>query len=196
MTAVTTWMDESTKLFLGCVERLSDDDLRAATRLPGWSRAHVVAHVHHNAEALQRLLHWASTGERTPMYVGVEQRNAEIETSAGMEPAELRRRVQSSANDLAAAVDTLPEAAWSNEVQTAQGRTVPASEVLWMRTREVAVHAVDLDAGKTFADLPDELNTALAIDVVRKRGAGGEAAVLAEWLTGRSVETPVLGPWL
>jgi maleylpyruvate isomerase len=196
MTTTRTWLDDGTKLFLGCVERLSDDDFAASTRLPGWSRAHVVAHVHHNSEALQRLLHWARTGERTPMYAGVEQRNAEIETSAGMEPAELRRRVQKSADDLAAAIGGLPEAAWANEVQTAQGRTVPATEVIWMRTREVAVHAVDLDAGTTFADLPDDLNTALAVDVVRKRGAGGEAAVLAEWLTGRSVETPVLGPWL
>jgi len=191
-----TWMDEGTKLFLGCVERLSDDDFGASTRLPGWSRAHVVAHVHHNAEALQRLLHWARTGERTPMYAGVEQRNAEIETSAGTRPAELRERVQASADDLAAAIDGLPETAWANEVQTAQGRTVPATEVLWMRTREVAVHAVDLDAGTTFADLSDDLNTALALDVVRKRAAGGEAAVLAEWLTGRSVDVPVLGPWL
>ncbi len=191
-----TWMDEGTKLFLGCVERLSDDAFGASTRLPGWSRAHVVAHVHHNAEALQRLLHWARTGERTPMYAGVEQRNAEIETSAGMRPAELRERVQASAADLAAAIDGLPEAAWANEVQTAQGRTVPATEVIWMRTREVAVHAVDLDAGTTFADLSDDLNTALALDVVRKRAAGGEAAVLTEWLTGRSVNVPVLGPWL
>jgi maleylpyruvate isomerase len=191
-----TWMDEGTKLFLGCVDRLSDDDFGAPTRLPGWSRAHVVAHVHHNAEALQRLLHWARTGERTPMYAGVEQRNAEIEASAGMPPSDLRERVQASADDLAAAIDGLPEAAWAHEVQTAQGRTVPATEVIWMRTREVAVHAVDLDAGTTFADLSDDLNTALAVDVVRKRAAGGEAAVLAEWLTGRSVDVPVLGPWL
>ena len=190
------WMDDSTKLFLACVDRLTDDGFGASTRLPGWSRAHVVAHVHHNAEALQRLLHWARTGERTPMYAGIEQRNAEIETSAGREPAELRRRVRASADDLAVAIDDLPEAALANEVETAQGRTVPATEVLWMRTREVAVHAVDLDVGMTFADLPDDLNTALAVDVVRKRGAGGEAALLAQWLTGRSVDVPALGPWL
>lgn len=41
----------------------------------------------------------------------------------------------------------LPDANWTHEVRTAQGRTVPASETVWMRTREVWVHAVDLDNG-------------------------------------------------
>jgi maleylpyruvate isomerase len=65
-----------------------------------------------------------------------------------------------------------------------------------MRTREVAVHAVDLGTGIGFDDLPDELNTAVALDVVRKRSGNGEAAALAEWLTGRASQAPVLGPWL
>ncbi|MGH3386806.1 MAG: maleylpyruvate isomerase N-terminal domain-containing protein [Nocardioidaceae bacterium] len=195
---VTTreWMDLGTALFLGAVDRLRDEDFGTATALPGWTRAHVVAHAHYNAEALIRLLHWARTGERTPMYAGTGQRNAEIETGAQLPPAELRALVHSSADALTAAIDGLPEEAWSNEVVTAQGRTVPASEVVWMRTREVAVHAIDLANGVAFSDLPDELNTALIVDAVMKRSAGGQAAVLAEWLTERSTDPPSLGPWL
>ncbi len=30
-----------------------------------------------------------------------------------------------------------PDTAWAHEVKTAQGRTVPMSETLWMRSREV-----------------------------------------------------------
>jgi maleylpyruvate isomerase len=130
------------------------------------------------------------------MYEGAEQRNAEIESGAALPPAELRQRVHASADTLAAAIDGMPESAWAHEVVTAQGRTVPASEVVWMRTREVAVHAVDLDVGITFADLPENLSAALAADVITKRSAQGEAAVLAQWLTGRAPDAPVLGPWL
>ena len=52
------------------------------TALPGWTRKHLVAHLAGNAEALLRLLHWAGTGERTPMYTSPEQRNADIESLA------------------------------------------------------------------------------------------------------------------
>ena len=190
------WMDEGTKLFLTTVDGLGDEQFAAGSSLPGWTRAHVVAHVHFNAEALMRLLHWARTGERTPMYEGPQQRAAEIESGAALPVPELRRLVRESSGRLAAALDGMPDAAWRNEVLTAQGRTVPASEIVWMRTREVAVHAVDLAAGVGFADLPEDLNTSLASDVVAKRGKAGEAAALAAWLTGRTSEPPVLGPWL
>lgn len=194
---VRQWMDEGTARFLAAVDSLSDADFAASTGLPGWSRAHVVAHVHHNAQALLRLLHWARTGERTPMYASPEQRDAEIETTAALPAPRLRELVHASVGELAAAVDGLPGQAWDTEVVTAQGRTVPAREVLWMRTREVAVHAVDLEAGTGFGDLPDGLNAALVADAARKRStAGGEAAKLAAWLTGRTAEAPRLGPWL
>lgn len=190
------WMEHGTTLFLGTVDRLKDEEFGTATGLPGWSRAHVIAHVHHNAEALSRLLHWARTGERTPMYESAEQRRTEIETGATLPAGELRAMVRESADRLATAIRDLPEEAWNNEVVTAQGRVVPAREVIWMRTREVAVHAIDLDAGVGFTHLPDDLNAALVTDVISKRIAGGEVAVLAGWLTGRTSKAPALGPWL
>ncbi|MGH3354927.1 MAG: maleylpyruvate isomerase N-terminal domain-containing protein [Nocardioidaceae bacterium] len=189
-------MGLGTTVFLDTVDRLDDESLSGPSGLPGWTRAHVVAHVHHNAEALQRLLHWARTGEATPMYESAAARDAEIEHGAALPPAELRKHVHTSAGQLSTAVDTLPDKAWGNQVRTAQGRTVPASEVVWMRTREVAVHAVDLTAGVSFGDLPDDLNSALVKDAVDKRVGRGEAAVLAEWLTGRTAAAPLLGPWL
>jgi maleylpyruvate isomerase len=75
-------------------------------------------------------------------------------------------------------------------VRTAQGRTVPASEVPWMRSREVWVHAVDLDAGVAFADVPADVLAALVDDVFRmwdRRDQVPDVAVFAgdlEWGTG------------
>ena len=37
--------------------------------LEGWTRSHLIAHVAYNAIALCNLMHWANTGEETPMYV-------------------------------------------------------------------------------------------------------------------------------
>ena len=93
--------------------------------LPGWTRKHVVAHLAANAEALGRLLHWAKTGERTPMYSSTEQRNADIEAGATRPGTELAQWFRASAQALDDALDTMTRAAWSAEVMTAQGPRGP-----------------------------------------------------------------------
>jgi maleylpyruvate isomerase len=190
------WTDAGTKLFLATLDGLADADLDAPSLLPGWSRRHVVAHVHHNAEALGRLVSWAATGAESRMYAGPDQRAAEIEASAQLPAATLRALVVRSADDLARAFDALPAQSWAHEVVTAQGRTVFATEIPWLRAREVAVHAVDLNAGASFADLPDDLTAALVADAVDKQRAKGNLSDLAAWLTGRAGEAPPLGQWL
>ena len=189
------WTDLGTELFLGTVDRLTDDQLSAPTALRGWTRRHVIAHVHGNAEALRRLVGWAATGVENRMYAGPAQRDAEIRATAVLPADELRARVHRSSRVLAADMDALPEEAWHATVITAQGRTVPASEIAWMRAREVAVHAVDLGHDVGFADLPDDLNAALAADAVAGHASRGSPADLAAWLTGRSARAPALGPW-
>lgn len=212
------WMHRGTSLFLGVMARLDDAELASATALPGWSRSHVLAHVGFNARALQRLVRWAETGQHTPMYASPQQRAAEIAGGATWDAVRLRRFVADSAADLAADLDALDDVSWRAEVVTAQGRTVAAEEIPWMRTREVAVHAIDLDAGTTFADLPQDLCEALVDDVVTRRsnlrkdppvalcsttglawtlsGADarqpvvvtGDPGSLARWLTGRGAD--------
>ncbi len=82
----TPWLDELTATFLGTVDTLTDDEFTAPTALPGWTRAHVVAHVHFNALALRRLVSWARTGEETPMYASPSQRAEEIDRGAEETP--------------------------------------------------------------------------------------------------------------
>jgi maleylpyruvate isomerase len=190
------WAAEGTRLFLAAVDRLGDDEFATGTPLPGWTRAHVIAHVHHNALALGRLASWAATGTEQRMYASVEQRDAEIAESARLAPADLRAQVHASAEQLTAALDGLSPQAWRAEVITAQGRTVPATEIPWMRAREVCVHAVDLDTGVSFADLPPGFTAALVGEVAARRAAGDEGPALAAWLTGRAAEAPALGRWL
>lgn len=159
------WMREGTA-FLECqVAALTDEELRAPSALPGWTRAHVVGHVARNAEALTRLAGWARTGLETPMYADRAQRAAEIEASAELPASTLRVELTTTARALEAALAALTPAQWDAQVRSALGRAIPAAEVPWMRIREVWLHAVDLGAGAKPGDLPDGVLDLLLDDV-------------------------------
>ncbi len=162
---VLEWMREGEARFLDQINGLTDDELRADSALPEWSRAHVAAHVARNAEAISRLLSWARTGEEKSMYPDVESRNRDIETSVRQSPDALRGDVRATSAQVDADVVALPAAAWTARVRTFHGREVPASATLWMRAREVWLHLVDLDAGVSVESWPGELVDTLLDEV-------------------------------
>ena len=108
-----------------------------------------------------------------------------------------------AAAQLATALESLTADQWAREVRTAQRRAVPATEIPWLRAREVMVHAVDLGVGITFADLPTGFLEALVADISAKRGEimlpDAPLPDVAAWLAGRPhalLDAPELGPWL
>ena len=178
------------------LSRLSDADFDGPSLLAGWDRRHLIAHVGLNARALTRLVEWAATGVETPMYASATQRAEEIDFSATLPVQALRNLSDHAAIHLTVEWRDLPDEAWSREVRTAQGRTVPVSETVWMRTREVWIHAVDLDAGARFEDFPPELLDRILVDVTgswaRRREAEGLPRFVLE-ATDRATHTPA-GP--
>ena len=202
------WMDDGTAKLLADVAVLPDEVLAAPTALPGWNRRYLLSHVAANAEALRNLVHWASTGEERRMYASGEQRDAEIATGARLPAADLRAWIQSSADALAADLGSMPGQAWEAKVITAQGLTRSASEIPWMRVREVYIHAIDLDTGIQWTDLPAQFLAALLDDVTARRsskalsseGVGPALAVAATdtghtWeIAGAGVAIPVSAP--
>lgn len=148
------------------VNELMNDELDGPSLLPGWTRRHVIAHVGYNARALTRLVQWANTGVETPMYSSPEARNQEIAYGATLPARALRHLNDHAAVSLNVEWRDTPDEAWRHEVKTAQGRTVPATETIWMRNREVWLHAVDLDNGARFSDVPREVLTRLLGDIV------------------------------
>lgn len=216
------WMREGTKHFLGVVTSIKDSEFGNESRLPGWSKAHVIGHVARNAEALARLATWARTGVETPMYADREQRTAEIEESAGHLPQVLRTSLASTAELLDAALGRLHGSQWEATVRSALGRRIPAAEIPWMRIREVWLHAVDLEDDALLHEIPDGVIDLLLDDVCaalskkdgcpdvavasvdrpgkRRLGIGEPrtvvrrpAAELVGWLTGRTAQ-PGLPP--
>ena len=174
------WMHHGTARLLAEVARTARRGPDAPTALPGWSRAYLLSHIAANADALRNLVHWARTGEERRMYASTQARDADIAAGALLPPAEMRARVTSSAVELARPTWTrwIPRP-WDAKVITAQGLTRSANEIPWMRTREIYIHAIDLAAGTTFADLPPDFLAALLDDVtVRRSTVGGGPALL------------------
>lgn len=198
------WQETGTRLLLNAIDGL--DDERAGgwdeETLPGWTGRHLVAHLAANAEALSRLVTWAATGVETPMYASAEARAADIAEGSRRSPRELVGRLRRSVDALDAGMTGLTPAQWRAVVRTGQGRLVPATEIPWLRAREVYVHAVDLGTGTTFADMPDDFLATLADDIATQRGLAelpdGPLAEVVAWLAGRSskLSDPALGPWL
>ncbi|MBB1482621.1 maleylpyruvate isomerase family mycothiol-dependent enzyme [Tessaracoccus sp. MC1865] len=160
------WARVGTAYFARLLRSLRDADLAQPSLLPGWSRAHVVAHVGYNARALARLCEWAETGVETPMYSSPEARNHEIDRGATLPSRALRHLFDHSAVHLNVMWRDLADAAWERPVRTARGRQVPVTETAFMRAREVWVHAVDLDNGGSFLDFPTDFLEALLRDVI------------------------------
>ena len=184
------WTADGTRRLLADVAALPDEALAAPTALAGWTRRYLLAHLAANADALRNLVHWARTGEERRMYASNEQRDADIAAGSQLPAAKLRARIESSSEALAADLDSLPGQAWDAKVITAQGLTRSASEIPWMRVREVYVHAIDLRAGTRWTDLPAEFLTALLDDVTARRSSrgGGPALAVAATDTGHTWE--------
>jgi maleylpyruvate isomerase len=201
------WWAAGELIVAGHVYRLRDADLAADSGLPDWSRAHVVAHLARNADALVNLLTWARTGVETPMYPSRAARDAGIEETAALPPAELRRDYVAACDRLTKAIEAMPAEAWRAQVRNGQGAPVPASAVPWMRAKEVWVHGVDLRAGLTFADLPADFTAALiddVLDLFADRGQAPDLTIVATdvdrtWANGATrIRGPVaaIAAWL
>ncbi|MFC8534966.1 maleylpyruvate isomerase family mycothiol-dependent enzyme [Streptomyces sp. NPDC057249] len=183
---------EATDRLLGATGKLDDAALSEPSRLPGWSRGHVIAHLSRNADALANVL------RGLPMYADSETRDREIERDAPRPAAE-------QLADLAASADRFVAAAaepgdWSRTVTLRRDVTDSASRVPFRRRAEVELHHVDLGVGYELEDLPDEF-TAREIDFLVERFAGNPEVVATTltddtgraWTTGGGAEGGPVG---
>jgi maleylpyruvate isomerase len=170
------WVDDGQGRLEQAVAGITDAQVHEPVRLEGWTRGHVLCHLARNADALQNLLSWASTGAETPMYSSPEARADGIEAGAARSQVEQLADLTESGARLRAASNELPLPRRSFEVLSAQGRRITALEVPWMRNREVWLHHVDLEVGFTMDDVPTDVATELVKDV-------------AGWMTARVDDT-------
>ncbi|GIH99817.1 maleylpyruvate isomerase family mycothiol-dependent enzyme [Planobispora takensis] len=153
--ALQTELTASTGRLLATVAGLSDAAVAGPSRLPGWTRGHVITHLARNADSLVNLVEWARTGVETPQYPSPESRDAGIEAGAPRPVKEQLADLEESAERLAAAFRALPSEAWSAIVGGLRTAPHPAWYLPVRRLREVEIHHVDLDAGYGCSDWPE-----------------------------------------
>jgi maleylpyruvate isomerase len=172
-------LGESADRLLATADGLDDAQAAAASRLPGWTRGHVLTHLARNADGFRNLLAWARTGTETPMYASEEARDHAIEAGAGRSAAELAADVRASAAAFAGAAGDLPAGAWDAPVAR-RGVTFPARGILPRRLSELEIHHVDLGAGYGPGDWPaDFVQVTLARVADDFAGLPGMPAILA-----------------
>jgi maleylpyruvate isomerase len=147
-------VDVATARVLATVARVSDEQAREPSSLPGWSRGHVLTHLARNADGLRNLLIWARTGVVTPQYPSVLVRDEEIEAGAGRPARELIVDFADSATAFNEEIARLRDEDWAAEVRGIRGAPHPAWYTLWRRLSELEIHHVDLDAGYRPVDWP------------------------------------------
>jgi maleylpyruvate isomerase len=149
-------IDFASQRLLGTARIIDDSDLRAPSLLPGWTRAHVLAHLARGADALRNLMIGVRTGQPKPGYVSREARDADIETGAQQTRGDLLDDLAAASNAFRTVSRQVPDEAWATEVDWVPNLDpFPARELLIRRLVDVELHHVDLGAGYTAADWPD-----------------------------------------
>jgi maleylpyruvate isomerase len=148
-------IDAAVSRLLASASALSDEQMRAPSLLPGWTRGHVLTHIARSGDGLRNLLIWAETGVETPQYPSAEAREADIEAGAGRPAEELTADVASSAKSFTEHARAMPPEAWTTQVHAIRGPAHPAWFTLNRRLFEVEVHHADLGAEYRPADWPD-----------------------------------------
>ena len=165
---------DATNRLVRTVDSLTDDALAEPSVLPGWSRAHVVAHLTLNADAFIGVLRGIKEGEDVPMYRSKEARSDDIEALVGDSAAHLRERFLASTAVFQEAVVAVPEGGWAGEFRRlpSGGQVFQRIGLPGMRHREVEIHHADLDAGYGPGSWPTEFLDEMLLRLVDDRAGG------------------------
>lgn len=206
-------LHQSEQRLLRTVDSLTADRWTEPSLLPGWTRAHVVAHLALNAEGLAGAVDGLAHEQVVPVYASNERRDGDIEELARADRAEIRERLFAGSQLLRDALATLAGEQWSGSVRRLpDGPHWPVATIPTTRRREVEIHHADLGAGYAHRDWPSDFAVELldsitvshasspdspaftvrAGDTGRTWSVGadepvveGAAADLGWWLTGR-----------
>jgi maleylpyruvate isomerase len=136
---------------------LTDADAQGPSRLPGWSRGHVLTHLARNADGIRNMVEGALADQAREQYPGgAAGRAREIDAGADRDAATLVADLVAAHDALMDAWRRMPADAWSRPGIWLVAGPQPVETTLVRRRRELLVHWIDLDLGATPADLPDD----------------------------------------
>jgi maleylpyruvate isomerase len=202
---------DSAARFLDTAKALTDDDLRGASALPGWTRAHVLTHVAQATDSRTGLLLAARAGLLGRQYPSEQARGEAIDAGACRSAQAIRADLHRAVQECLAAISDHPGQLWDAPAIWLVGGRGPVRGAVPGLLRELEYHHVDLAAGYQPANWPDDFaatELSLVTDVMNRRTdappmtltspttlhigtspsvtvTGTSAAMLA-WLSGRS----------
>ncbi|MDR1833338.1 MAG: maleylpyruvate isomerase family mycothiol-dependent enzyme [Propionibacteriaceae bacterium] len=186
------WLQNATQRLLGDSIGLTEDQWRAPAKLPGWSRAHVAAHLTRDARIFREILlipelAWTADDPHSL---------PEIEEGADQPALRLQEELDQTAAQFSAAVAEVPS--WSRPVQIAAG-VYPLSLITLVRLHELLIHHLDLDVGFTPDPIaPEAASWLLEFALFHMRGYAGPAIQVSSAsgiraVVGRGEPLPVGG---
>ena len=183
--ADTTGLEASAIALNRTVDALSDEELAAPSLLPGWTRAHVVAHLAMNGLAMAGVVEAIGRGRPVAMYASDAQRDDEIEELVQVEPGELRDRLLAATTAFTDKVGLMEPDRWDGVYsRLPEGPTWPAVTLVAARRREVEIHHADLGAAYTRHDWPVDFVRELLDAVTVDHGGSASFRVRATDING------------
>ncbi|GAB3697355.1 maleylpyruvate isomerase family mycothiol-dependent enzyme [Mariniluteicoccus flavus] len=141
-------IDAAYERLVDTLDSFDADGWRAPSLLPGWTRAHVVAHLNDNAVCFAEALEGLSRGATVPVYASDEARNAAIEEGATLSGEDLLAQGSEGHRRWRQAIAGMDAKAFEGEVERVPGGVrFPAAVAPILREREIEMHHADLDAG-------------------------------------------------
>ncbi|PQZ92792.1 hypothetical protein CQ018_09915 [Arthrobacter sp. MYb227] len=188
---------------------------KAPSVLPGWDRAHVIAHIDGFSRAATRQLDTAGAEEPFEMYDGgMDRRHDEIELTSMMRIEALVQRTSEALNALETSIEGIRTEDWTLSTGFRGNGTV--EDLLYAIWRELVIHTSDLALGYSVSDWDPEFCEHLFVALETRVPAGlryilqphgsqriilgdgddatvlsGTAFDLAAWLAGREPLGPV-----
>ncbi|MEU3337928.1 maleylpyruvate isomerase family mycothiol-dependent enzyme [Streptomyces sp. NPDC006668] len=197
------------------LDGLTEEQVRAASALPGWSRGHVLAARLVFLRAAVRQLDHVLGGRRIDFYDGGKPgRDRQIEAHADRPGSELLRDVEDWSRALDAGWARVGAADWERRVSYREGG--PLRVLALASWREAELHLVDFDLGvrpscwslefclHLFDFLSPRVPDGTRLDLATPQGGTwqlgrgeplritGAVSDLAAWLAGRAAEGPVV----
>jgi maleylpyruvate isomerase len=153
----------ATTRYLQALTVLDEQSVHRASVLPGWSRAHVVAHLSRNADAFTGVLEAVASGRPAAMYPSGEARDRDIDETVE------RHDLAGLVEDAIASVARLTEAFWSCDADPDTPYTrVPGDPAVFAlrtlgprRRAEVEIHHADLDLDYVPSEWPTDFSSGL-----------------------------------
>lgn len=138
---------------------LSDVDLAAPSRVPDWSRAHVVAQISYQARHLARLVEAARLGKPMETLSELENQNEDVAFGATLPAQALRNLFEHSKIHLDVEWRDLSATGWDANVTCLDKSVVSVRRTPMMRAGAIWQGGVDLANGGSTRDFPIELQT-------------------------------------